>query len=140
MHRDIYTDSIITRSQGAQENICIITDRDIYTDSIITRSLGPQDKICLLKDHDIYTRPLFKLIKIVNATSLPGFQIHNKCPTHRHLVWDISQCIQFYSYNTQHIYKSRYEMVYVDKIIEHSKNSNSASASQQTSMNHLKYH
>ena len=42
----------------------------------------------------------------------------NKCPTHRHLVWDISQCIYFYGYNTQTFHLSRYQQAYVGRIIE----------------------
>ena len=43
-----------------------------------------------IADWVIYTRPLFKLIKIFNVTSLPHIHI---CPTLRQLAWDISQCI-----------------------------------------------
>ena len=46
------------------------------------------------------------------------FTYVNKCPTHRHLVWDISQCIQFYGYNTQTFHKSRYQQVYVGRLIQ----------------------
>jgi len=38
------------------------------------------------KKRVIYTRPWFKPLSHV-------FTYVNKCPTHRHLVWDISQCI-----------------------------------------------
>jgi len=37
--------------------------------------LSPWEKIHVITDRVIYTQPLFKLIKIVNTTSLPGIQI-----------------------------------------------------------------
>ena len=37
-------------------------------------------KICVITDCLMYTRPLFKLIKIVNEASSPGFHIRKQMP------------------------------------------------------------
>jgi len=49
----------------------------IHCDSIITRSSGSTGKTHVITDRVIYTRDRCSI----------------KCPTHRHFVWDISQCI-----------------------------------------------
>ena len=85
----------------------------LHCDSIITRSTEKKNTFYLTalytRDHcsKSLTRPLSQVFTYVN-----------KCPTHRHLVWDIRQCIQFYGYNKQTFYKSRYPKVYVGRIIE----------------------
>jgi len=62
----------------------------VHCNSIITRSSGSTGKKAryngpCYKYRVIYTRPLFSHV----------FTYVNKCPTHRHLVWDISQSIKF---------------------------------------------
>ena len=59
----------------------------IHCDSITARSSGFMGKTCVITDRATYKWPLFK---IVNAASFQGFHI---CPTHHHLLWDISQCV-----------------------------------------------
>ena len=88
----------------------IDSDDHLHCDFIITRSLWSTGKKNALYTRDrcaSLTRPLCQVFTYVY-----------KCPTHRHLVWDISQCIQFNGYNTQTIYKSLYQQVYDGKIIE----------------------
>ena len=41
---------------------------------------GPWEKIWVIKDRIIYTQPLFKFIKIINVSSLPGFHIRKQMP------------------------------------------------------------
>ena len=65
-----------------------VTTAVLHCDSIITRLSGSTGKNPRYNgSRYIYTRPLFK---IFNATSFTCFHYVNKCPTHRHLVWDIS--------------------------------------------------
>jgi len=52
----------------------------LHCDSIIMRSSGSTGKKHVLTDRIIYMRPLFKLIKIINATPLPGFHIRKQMP------------------------------------------------------------
>ena len=57
--------------------------------------LGVHGKKRVITDHFIYTRLLFK---ILNATSSHVFTYVNKCPTQRHLVWDIRQWLSVFSF------------------------------------------
>ena len=70
-------------------SLCVLNSNPerLHCDSIITRSSVSREKIPVIKDCIIYTRPLFKLIKVVNATSLPGFHIRKQ------MVWDISHSV-----------------------------------------------
>jgi len=52
--------------------------------------VGVQGEKCVIMDRVIYMRPLFK---ISTRPLSQVFTYVNKCPTHNHLVWDISQCI-----------------------------------------------
>ena len=59
----------------------------IHCNSIITRSSGSTGKKRVITDLVIYMRPLFKLVKIVNATSFPGFHIrYLLLITHAHCI------------------------------------------------------